>query len=324
MRVAVNFSWELNESDCKVCREGFRFSLGLATDLTRLRQIDCARGGATMSRFFLFKLCPLNIRLATILLVIILLSSNKIVLADWEPFKSAPIESSESDTIRGFISKPDGIGPFPAVIIAHGCFGVEQNQFEWAQRLNSSGYVTVIVDSFVPREVNSVCSNPSLVSPETRAFDVYGAAAYLRKQPFVNPREIGLIGFSHGGWTALCAAQRQFAAKAQEAPLQAVVAYYPWCPWFGLKETNVPLLVLMGKDDDWTPLKRCKKLLGAQKKEYKKYVSLITYNHAFHGFDDSSKEPPTEFDGHVLAFNSDAAAKSINDTKSFFAHYLEQ
>ena len=276
-----------------------------------------------MSCFFLFRLCPPTVRFATTVFFVVVLGSNQVVLADWEPFKSAPVASAKSKTIRGLVSRPEGIGPFPAIIIAHGCFGVEQNQFEWAQRLNAWGYVTVIIDSFTSREVKSVCSDPDLVSPDTRAFDVFGAAAYLRKQSFVNPQKIGLIGFSHGGWTVLYAAQRKFAAAAQEDPLQAAVAYYPWCPRFGLKETNTPLLVLMGKEDDWTPVDRCERLLGAHDEEFKQFVRLIAYNHAYHGFDDSSNEPGTEFDGHVIAFDSDAAAKSIIDSKAFFTLYLD-
>ena len=276
-----------------------------------------------MSCFLLFRLCPSTVRFATTVFFVVVLSSNQVVLADWEHFKSAPVASAESKTIRGFVSRPEGIGPFPAIIIAHGCFGVEQNQFEWAQRLNAWGYVTVIVDSFTPRKVKGVCSDPELVSPETRAFDIFGVAAYLRKQSFVNPQKIGLIGFSHGGWTVLCATQKKFAATAREDPLQAAVAYYPWCPRFGLKKTNTPLLVLMGKEDDWTPVDRCEKLLGGQDEEFKQFVRLIAYNHAHHGFDDSSIEPDTEYEGHVIAFDRDAAAKSIIDSKAFFKLYLD-
>ena len=106
-----------------------------------------------MSCFFLFRLCPPTVRFATTVFFVVVLGSNQVVLADWEPFKSAPVASAKSKTIRGLVSRPEGIGPFPAIIIAHGCFGVEQNQFEWAQRLNAWGYVTVIIDSFTSREV---------------------------------------------------------------------------------------------------------------------------------------------------------------------------
>jgi dienelactone hydrolase len=79
----------------------------------------------------------------------------------------------------------------------------------------------------------------------------------------------------------------------------------------------------MGKDDDWTPLSRCKALLAAQEDAYKKNVSLIAYDNAYHDFDDSSKEPAEEYDGHFLAFNKEAAAQSINEAKTFFARYLD-
>jgi len=192
----------------------------------------------------------------------------------------------------------------------------------WAHRLNAWGYVTVILDSFNPRETNSVCSAPDLVPPVVRVFDVYGTAPYLRKQSFVNPKEIGLIVFSHGGWTALYASQGKLVTKAQEDTLPVIIAYYPWCPRFGLKETNSPLLILIGKEDDWTPLERCKKFLGAQDEEFKKYVRLTAYNHSYHGFDDPSRDPGSKFFGHILAFDRGAAVKSIYDSKAFFAHHL--
>ena len=275
-----------------------------------------------MSYRFVVSVCLPLIRLFTATLFIFLSSTHGSALADWKEFNSAPVQSTDSAKIRGFMSKPEGPGPFPAVIIAHGCFGVEQNQFEWAKRLNAWGYATVIVDSFSTREVSDVCSDPDAVSPEIRACDVFGAAAFLRKQTFVNPQRVGLIGFSHGGWTALYVAQEELPAQAQQEPLQAVVAYYPWCPSFGLKETKTPLLVLAGKKDDWTPLDRCERLLDNQENEFKKQVKLIAYDNAHHGFDDANFETPKVFDGHVISFESTAATKSIDDAKAYLARFL--
>jgi dienelactone hydrolase len=275
-----------------------------------------------MSYRFIASVYPPLTRLLSATLFILLTSLQGSALADWKAFNSAPVQSSDSATIRGFMSKPEGPGPFPAVIIAHGCFGVEQNQFDWAKRLNTWGYVTVIVDSFTTREVSEVCSDPDAVSADVRACDVFGAAAFLRKQAFVKPQRIGLIGFSHGGWTALYVAQEELPEKAQQEPLQAVVAYYPWCPTFGLKETKTPLLVLAGKKDDWTPLNRCERLLDNQKNEFKKQVKLIAYDNAYHGFDDANLGTPRVYDGHVISFESAAATKSIDDAKAYLARYL--
>ncbi len=70
------------------------------------------------------------------LLIIALLSGPGSALADWAVFKSAPIGSAESQTIRGPVSRPDGAGPFPAIIIAHGHFGIESSQRKWARCSN--------------------------------------------------------------------------------------------------------------------------------------------------------------------------------------------
>lgn len=259
---------------------------------------------------------PACLHLAIGLFIILLSSRTSPALAGWEEFKSAPIESSKSQTIRGLVSRPDGIGPFPAVIIAHGCFGIESNQQDWARRLNDWGYVTLVVDSFKPRAVETVCSDPEAVSPKTRACDLLGAAAFLRNQNYVIPEKIGLIGFSHGGWAALYAAQEKFAEKAQQAPLQAVVAYYPWCPRFGMNEPHAPLLLLIGKADDWTPVARCRALRG---KDFERQLELIAFDNAYHGFDDSSVTSPREFEGHTMSFDSAAAAASIDRTRAFFS-----
>ena len=60
-----------------------------------------------------------------------------------------------------------------------------------------------------------------------RVADVAGALDCLNAQPFVRKNDIGLIGHSHGGWTTMRAAQKNF-GLAQRG-LAAAVAYYPSC-----------------------------------------------------------------------------------------------
>ncbi len=240
----------------------------------------------------------------------------------WIHFKTAPVKNPSSQSIRGIISKPSGVGPFPAIIIAHGCFGVEDNHHVWANRLNNWGYVAIIVDSFTTRNENNVCSKPKKVSPRTRANDVYGAASHLRKEQYVDPDKIGVIGFSHGGWTALYVSQEYLPKKAKEYPLQAVVSFYPWCEKRNLTKTKTPLLILAGKNDTWTPVDRCKKLIKAQRTGFEKNIILIEYDNAYHGFDDANFEEPVEHDGYRIQFNADAAQNSIDETKAFLTRYL--
>ena len=81
--------------------------------------------------------------------------------------------------IPAVLEVPDGNGPFPAIIVLHGCGGRGRGQEVWAQRLNSWGYVALIPDSFAPRGVfGGVCAPDrlSLVTIQDRAGDVLSAA----------------------------------------------------------------------------------------------------------------------------------------------------
>jgi len=53
------------------------------------------------------------------------------------------------------------------------------------------------------------------------------SARLLDAQPFVRKNELGLIGHSHGGWTAVRAAQK--ATAWRRAVSRPSSAYYPSC-----------------------------------------------------------------------------------------------
>src|SRR6516165_10258428 len=101
------------------------------------------------------------------------------------------------------LSIPAGTGPFPAVVVLHGCDGVTRHARIWAQQLVAWGYVAIVVDSFRPRGVTTVCNHGMLVPPQLQAMDAFNAATYLCSQPSVRSERIGVIGFSHGGWAVL-------------------------------------------------------------------------------------------------------------------------
>jgi dienelactone hydrolase len=96
---------------------------------------------------------------------------------------------SFSDRIPASLSKPDGPGPFPAVVIMHDCSGLGPRSSgapdRWARELLRQGYVVLILDSFTTRgHPDGVCINPlpsrNDVSPSRRVYDAYAALAYLR------------------------------------------------------------------------------------------------------------------------------------------------
>jgi dienelactone hydrolase len=133
----------------------------------------------------------------------------------------APVSNARAELFA-----PAGDGPFPAVVVLHGCDGVGRHYRVWARRLVAWGYVALLVDSFRPRGVTTVCNQTMLVAPQLRAFDAFNAADYLRSLPYVRADRIGVIGFSHGGSSVLRAVTE---TDQNLKPFAAAVAFYPGC-----------------------------------------------------------------------------------------------
>jgi dienelactone hydrolase len=75
----------------------------------------------------------------------------------------------------------------------------------WDQRLSDWGYVSLQVDSLAPRGITSICAGGMIVMETLsyRAKDAYLAKAYLSTLPCVDSDKIGVMGWSHGGTTAV-------------------------------------------------------------------------------------------------------------------------
>ncbi len=113
-------------------------------------------------------------------------------------------------TLPDILKKPNGKGPFPAVIIITGCSRKYFNnirEITWADLLVSWGYVTIQPDSWNPRNDDGVCTQaeyyriPSMAM--VRAQDAFDTKAFLATQPYVDPHRIAIMGWSHGGWQRL-------------------------------------------------------------------------------------------------------------------------
>jgi dienelactone hydrolase len=222
-----------------------------------------------------------------------------------QPNSGAPIE----------LWLPQGTGPFPLVIVMHGCDGVSANMRSWASRLVSWGYAAAVVDSFRPRRVNSTCGYGGNPIPKLRAQDAFNAATYLRTLPKIAPDRVGVIGFSHGGSSTLYTAlASEVPASRGARPFAAAVAFYPACKDVPATVAATDLLVLAARDDDWTLSAPCVKLVAA--KAGQPHAPAIKVYPVVHGFDLAGA--PQLFMGHMLGGNPEAAADSFIMTKGFF------
>lgn len=224
-------------------------------------------------------------------------------------------------SIPATLLKPDGNGPFGAVVVMHDCSGLGPPQSSsgapnrWGEELRGQGYVALIPDSFSPRGVyRGVCTatdaqTRAATNGAVRAADAYGALAALRDLAFVDGRRIGLMGGSHGGWATLVA---MVAADNAQDPLQqaklsgfsAAVALYPSClarygEWStkqqngnrgpmvshsGVYRSIGPLLILAGEKDDWTPAEPCRQLVETAR-SHGQPLEIRIFPGAHHAFD---------------------------------------
>jgi dienelactone hydrolase len=218
--------------------------------------------------------------------------------------------------------RPAGAGPFPAVVVLHACGGVDDNARSWAGRLMGWGYVALLVDSFRPRNVRSTCYGGGVPTPTQRAQDAFNAATYLRTLPDILPDRIGVIGFSHGGSTVLeTVRERSVPVDRGGRAFAAAVAYYPGCnpnPPYSTPATD--LLILIGKNDDWTPAAACEKAVAA-KVSMPHAPQIKVYPGAVHVFDGAGV--PHLVKDHMIGSDAEAAADSFAMTEAFLGARLK-
>ena len=60
--------------------------------------------------------------------------------------------TGEQQILKGELTKPSGDGPFPAVVLLHGCSGPIERDFGWISKLRRWGYVSLMAIVFEQEE----------------------------------------------------------------------------------------------------------------------------------------------------------------------------
>jgi len=198
-------------------------------------------------------------------------------------------------TLHATLYRPDGDGPFPAVVALHDCGGLTprpatQSQLysEWANVLVAHGFVVLFPDSFGSRGLGSQCRERErkVRARRERVADANAARRWLQSQGYVKADHISLLGWSNGGAAALWTIRPTTRAHDGSADFRSAVAFYPSCR--RLRETawsaRVPTLILIGSADDWTPASVCQQMVaGAHDRSAR--AKIVVYPGAYHEFD---------------------------------------
>jgi len=185
--------------------------------------------------------------------------------------------------IKGQLGFPEGDGPFPALVLLHDCQGPQPFQDDWAATFRQSGYATLQVDSFSPRDVPGTCEDVlgegvSGLGGE-RVMDAFGALFYLKQHPMIDPARIGAVGWSRSSTTgsALRDGSRQFFGEG----FRAIVSFYPNCKSVASAVFADPILILNAGRNDWTRPELCSSLAEADAN-----VEIAEFPDVRQGFDD--------------------------------------
>jgi dienelactone hydrolase len=229
-------------------------------------------------------------------------------------FPAAAARGQSASEIRGYLARPKGAGPFPAVVLLHSCLGLPSNRRAVEAALTAQGYVALFVDDFSTRGLKETCA----VDFPEGVSNAYGALAYLARLRDVDPARIAAVGFSQGADTALKIAASRFAsafALPEGLNFRAAAAFYPPCANVEGERLAIPTLILVGSADGVTPAADCERLARNNLGEAK----LVVYPDAAHCFDDPAFAGGRSVMGMILKYDPAAAKRSRRDLGAFLA-----
>jgi len=204
---------------------------------------------------------------------------------------------SGDETVHALLYMPAGEGPFPALVVIHEWWGLNDWVKQQASDYADKGYIALAIDLYrgkvatTPDEAHQIMRGV----PEDRAQrDLLAATTFLRSLNTVNGKKVGAIGWCMGGGYALDLA-------IADPKLKAVVINYGHLATekSNLRKIHASVLGLFGGEDQGIPVADIRKfeteLQGMNKK-----VEIHIYPDAGHAFENPNNEkgyradtPPT-------------------------------
>jgi dienelactone hydrolase len=224
--------------------------------------------------------------------------------------------------LKAALYRPEGPGPFPAVVGLHNCTGLRNaagvigaRYRDWGERLAKNGFVVLLPDSNGSRGIGSQCNvrSRSLRADRERLADADAARRWLQAQSWVVPDRVSLLGWSSGAIAALWAVRARTQPETKDGPdFRSAVALYPGCRRLSSAawSARVPTLILIGRADDQASASTCQQMVaGARGRSAR--VEIRVYPGAHHDFDHPNRPLQTRTG---LAFSVDGTGRVHSGT----------
>jgi len=233
-------------------------------------------------------------------------------------FKSADGKTE----IVGYLFRPTGAGPHPAVVMLHGRAGpysanengncsfvargvtspcnattLSKRHEMWGAYWADQGYVALLPDSFGPRGkahgfgrfTHGDPDRESVNERTVRPLDAEGALAYLLSRRDVAPKQVYLQGWSNGASTTLNVMIRQ----GKGPGFRAALAFYPGCGKASLLAplvaSTAPIEMFLGASDEEVSPEICQHVAD-RSREAGTDIAVTLYPGATHDFDDPGEK----------------------------------
>ncbi|WP_156323512.1 dienelactone hydrolase family protein [Bosea sp. AAP35] len=236
-------------------------------------------------------------------------------------FERVRMPSYDGD-LDAVLYRPQGPGPFPAVVALHGCGGLWRDNgklslrhSDWGERLAAEGFAVLMPDSYGSRKLGSQCGVKELTvrASRERVADAAAARTWLQARTDIRPDRIALLGWSGGGSTILAAIRKDRRPADKGPDFARGIAFYPGCRTqleSSSFEARLPLMILMGDLDDWTPAAPCSYLAKAAQ-DRGEAIDLVVYPGALHDFDHPRREVKERSD---IAYSATGTGKATVGT----------
>ena len=236
-------------------------------------------------------------------------------------FESGAInnETPQGAAVRGEFFKPEGSGPFAAVMLLPHCGGASSDNVsrDWPDYLTELGYVVLTVDTFAPQGQSTCVGLDIQKSRPEQARYAYGALDYLATRSDVNTNRIAVLGFSEGAFAINRVIVPSRSRKPGEIEFKAAASYYGGC--WGLEyysKEDIPLMLIVPEHDDkLAPV--CIEIANRRVD-----IEMHVLKGAYHGFDRSSTTLSYDVAGNKMMGSSSATAEAQELTKEFLDFFI--